>query len=320
MKVFDLHCDTLLCSMLDDKIHLGGSSCQVSLEKMKAGNVAAQCFAIYVPTHDSAEEYGLSCTSYEYYRSCLELYKKELDANSDILRPALSASDIRHNLDSGFLSSVLTVEDSVPLEGRIERLDEFYDDGVRMMSLTWNYPNCVGYPNSPDAADHALPLTDFGRQCVERMNELGIIVDVSHLSEGGFFDVAEISKKPFAASHSCARAVCDHRRNLSDIQLRTLADKGGIVGITLVPSFLKEGGGYADCEDVLRHILHIRNIAGIDSIALGSDFDGFSEANQLSSCADYPLLLRLLEKHLPPAEIEKICFENAMRVFKDVCG
>jgi len=156
-------------------------------------------------------------------------------------------------------------------------------------------------------------------ECLDIMGKLGIIADVSHLSEGGFYDVTR-HKRPFAASHSCARALCDHPRNLSDGQLRALSDCGGIVGLSLVPSFLVPGSSLAGAEDVLRHALHIKNVAGIEAIALGSDFDGFSDENEISDCSRYPLLIRALEKEFSSREIEKICYSNALRVFRDVCG
>lgn len=318
MNIFDLHCDTLLLGMLDDKHSLRSNSGQISLEKMRKGSVSAQCFAIYVPCYEEAEEYGIRLSPYEYYRQAVSLYKKELAENADSIRPALCAADILRNLEGGFLSSVLAIEDSVPLDGKSERLNEFYNDGVRMISLTWNYVNQVAHPNSRDAAKHALGLTEFGRECLEIMGRLGIIADVSHLSEGGFFEVARLGK-PFAASHSCARALCDHPRNLSDEQLRTLADCGGVVGLSLVPSFLAPGSSFGTVEDIVRHALHIKNTAGIESLSLGSDFDGFSDHSEISDCSKYPLLIRSLENKFSSEEIDKICFGNALRVFKDIC-
>jgi len=320
MKIFDLHCDTLMLGMLDKNHSLRSNKGQISLDKMRLGNVNTQCFAIYVPTHDEAAEYNLKLSPYEYYKNAVALFKKEMASNSDMVSTALNSADIRRNLDDGLLNAVLTIEDSIPLEGKAERLQEFYYDGVRMICLTWNYVNHVGHPHSSDHEKHKLGLTEFGRECVSIMNELGMIVDVSHLSEGGFFDVAEQSKKPFAASHSCARAICDHSRNLNDKQLHILADMGGVIGLSLVPSFLRSGSHHGTAEDVLQHALHIKNAAGIESLALGSDFDGFSDKNYIYDCTQYTSLIELFSRHFSTSELEKICFENAMRVFKDVCG
>jgi len=137
-------------------------------------------------------------------------------ANSDHIRQVFCMDDIRRNINEGKISSMLTIEDGVTLDGNLCNLDDYYQKGVRMIVLTWNGENSIGFPNSADADLHLLGLKPFGIEVVRRMGELGMIVDISHLSEGGFYDVAKYSSKPFIASHSCARALCSHQRNLTD--------------------------------------------------------------------------------------------------------
>ena len=142
-----------------------------------------------------------------------------------------------------------------------------------------------------------------------------MIIDVSHLSEGGFYDVAAHSKKPFAASHSCCRALRDHPRNLTDDQLRVLADAGGVVGINFYDQFLGGRDGYTAVDDIVRHILHVRDMAGVDAIAFGSDFDGIESELEFGDYAGFPQILRALEQHFTEDEIDKISSENFLRVF-----
>lgn len=314
--MIDLHCDTLMLCTLRDKHSLRQNSGALSLEKMRSGGVLCQCFAIYILTGQQALEEGLSLGPYEYYREALKVYRQELEKNRDMILPALCVEDIASNRERGLMSSILTVEDAVPLEGRLCRVAELHSDGVRMMSLCWNYENELAFPNSTDENIMGRGLKAFGFDCVDEMNRLGMAVDVSHLSRGGFWDVARHSKKPFAASHSCALALCSHPRNLDDEQLRALADKGGIVGVNFYPAFLStdESGS---AEHIIRHIKHIRNTAGIDCISLGSDFDGFDMACELDSCDKLPLLCRAMEKNFSSGEIDKICSLNALRFFRD---
>lgn len=314
--MIDLHCDTLLKCFESREHRLRKNDGHIDLEKMERGGLRAQCFAVYVPTHE--EDVGLA--PMEYYREAVQLFQSELAANTDLVAPALTAGDIVRNMDAGKLSAILTVEDAVALEGDIRRLDEFWRDGVRMASFTWNYENSLGYPNSFDPDDMKKGLKDFGFECLERMNELGMVADVSHLSEGGFRDIAKHSKKPFAASHSDARALCDYSRNLTDEQLRIIGETGSVVGVNYCAEFLREGGKYSAVSDIVRHLDYMRHRAGMDAVALGSDFDGISCELELKDCSGLPRLVDALGSVFTDGEIEKICRGNALRLFREVIG
>lgn len=314
--MIDLHCDTLLKCMENKDHRLRRNNGHIDLERMRRGGLNAQCFAVYVPTHE--EDMGLA--PMDYYREAAALFHREMAANADLIAPALTAGEIVRNMDNGKLSAILTVEDAVALEGDIRRLDEFWADGVRMASFTWNYENSLGWPNSTDPDEMKKGLKEFGFACLERMNELGMVADVSHLSEGGFWDIVRHSKKPFAASHSNARTLCDHSRNLSDKQLRAIGESGSLVGVNYCADFLREGCEYSAVSDIVRHLDYMRHRAGIDAVALGSDFDGVSCELELSDCSCLPRLTDALESTFTDGEIDKICRTNVLRLFRDVIG
>ena len=319
MRFVDLHCDSIL-EIYTKKKDLADLAGHINLEKLCRGGVLMQCFAAFIATHDCAERNGIHVGAYELFCAMADIFDRQMEIYPDVLAPARSYANVVKNRAEGKISALLTVEDAVPLEGMIERVDEMYARGVRMAALLWNYENSLGFPNSPDAREHAKPLKPFGREAVERMNELGIIVDVSHLSEGGFWDVADISRKPFIASHSCARALCDHSRNLTDAQLRAVAEHGGIVGVNFNSGFLNGREDYTPNADIIRHMDYIRQKAGIESVALGSDFDGIDCALELRDCTGLPSLAEAMESVFTDDEIELISSKNALRVLRDTVG
>ena len=323
--IFDLHCDTL--SALYEKKKAGEpfsiieSELSIDEKKLVLGNYTAQCFAAWV-TKNHAEPYRVC-------REMIDIFHSELK-KSEILAPAYRYDDILRNGREGKISAILSLEDATPIGDDIGRLSEFYQLGVRMIGLVWNYPNSVGYPNfdkskpqnklsrlTPNRKDG---LSDFGYELVSEMNRLGIVIDVSHLSDAGFYDVSRISNKPFVASHSNSRSVCSHVRNLTDGMLRIIAECGGIVGINYYSEFLDNDAerGEKTVERCIEHISHIGELIGYDYIALGSDFDGIPRGAQIDSAKDMPLLVEgLFKSGFRDSEIEKITRENALRVFKE---
>ena len=320
MKIIDLHCDTIMHFWMGKRLS-EMQDAHISLAKLKAGNVGLQCFAIFVPTGSAAERLEGYTTPEAYFDLAYERFLEETEANSDEISQVFTVRDLEENVKQNRISAMLTVEDGVLLHGNIQMLDDYYRKGVRMITLTWNYENSLGFPNSPDSGLHALGLKPFGIEAVERMNELGIIVDVSHLSEGGFWDVVKYSRKPFVASHSCARSLCDVSRNLTDDQLRALAESGGVVGVNYYTRFVRpmkdEQDLYTSIKDISRQLVYMRNVAGIDALALGSDYDGMESTMEWGDCGGTQLLLEGLEKDFTASEIDKIAFENAFRVIRD---
>jgi membrane dipeptidase len=296
------------------------NSGQVDLGKMRSAGAVAQCFAIFLPMGETAAADAITLGPYALFQEIYRLYERELSENSDLILPARSCAGIRANCGAGRMSAILTVEDMALIEEKADRIAELYDKGVRMASLTWNTENCMGYPQSADHAENGRGLKPFGAETVERMNHLGMIVDVSHLSEGGFFDVAELaglSKTPFVASHSGARSICPHPRNLTDEQLAAIGNSGGVVGVNFNAPFLRDGGEVSFITDIVRHLKHMADKAGIEALALGSDFDGITPAEEMRDYRDYGRLLQSLTQAFTGEEIGKICSENYLRVMKD---
>ena len=314
--IFDLHCDTVL-SLYQHKKTLRNWDGHINLAKLKSLGAPVQSFALFLATHDAAEHHGITEPPSELFNSMYEIFIRELEANKDSISQVFTYADIEKNIAENRVSALLTLEDCVLFDGKSERVDEVFKKGVRIAALTWNYENSLGFPNSFDKELHGKGLKKFGFDCVERMNELGIIVDVSHLSEGGFWDVSKCAQKPFIASHSCARALCDHSRCLTDEQLRAIGDCGGVCGVNFYSEFLVKDSVHTTCADVVRHMEHIRNKAGIEAVAFGSDFDGIDCTLEFSDYAGLPTLLDAMGKSFSDKEIELICGKNALRVFRD---
>ncbi|MBQ2959675.1 MAG: dipeptidase [Oscillospiraceae bacterium] len=317
MRIIDMHCDTLLVLRMTGR-NLDEIDAHINVEKLRRGGAMLQCFAIFTPTGPEARIYRLSESPWEYFLNTAQLFENQLQRCSAELAPMRSMAELRRNMAEGKISAMLTLEDAVCIDGDISRVQTLYDKGVRMVTLTWNYENSLAYPNSPDPELHAKGLKDFGIEAVSEMNRLGMIVDVSHLSEGGFYDVAHHSTKPFVASHSCARAVCEHSRSLTDKQLRTLADCGGVCGVNFYSAFLSPESEYSRNEEILLHMEHIVNKAGVESVALGSDFDGISCGLEMKDYAGMARLSELIAERFGADNADRILHGNALRVFGDV--
>ena len=315
MKIIDMHCDTLLAGWRKPERSFYDGDTSINLKLLKENGSLLQFFAMYLSRNEmkTMDSYDILKGIYGYYQTQMEKY-------SDIIKPVYSAQEVLENEEKGLLSSLLTVEDGVFIDGKIERVQEVYDMGVRLITLMWNFENSIGFPCSDDPEAHLKGLKPFGIEVLEKMNELGMIIDVSHMSEGGFYDVARYSKKPFVASHSCARALCSHRRNLTDDQLRTIGNAGGIAGVNFECSFLKEGSNGATYDQIIEHLLYMRDKAGVDAVGFGSDFDGIDDNGELVNYGGFTTLLERMEGKFTYDEIDKICRENALRVIKDVIG
>ncbi|MGY0373380.1 dipeptidase [Clostridium sp. JNZ J1-5] len=309
MNVIDLHCDTAL-KIYEDNSELKNNTYGVDIEKLKKSNSLAQFFALFVELK----------TTKDPLQKCLNMLDRfylELNKNIDTISLARNYDELMKNKSEGKLSAFLTIEEGAVLKGELSNLRNFHRLGVKLITLTWNFPNEIGYPNA--RAEYTNKgLTPFGIQVVEEMNNLNMIIDVSHLSDGGFYDVAKYSKSPFVASHSNARAITNHPRNLTDDMIKILAEKGGIIGINFFGNFLG-GGQFSKIEDMVSHIQHIRNIGGIDVISLGSDFDGIDSTLEIEHIGQIDRLIEGLKKHhFTDDDIEKILYKNALRLLKEI--
>ena len=332
MKYIDLHCDALTSEGV----------LQVTKENLRRGGCMLQCFAAFVNVQ--------KCTPAGRFARAVFLCEKfEEMCEKEGYRVVRKFSDI----EEGKLNAMLTVEEGGAIEGSLEKLEEFYFRGVRMMTLTWNFENEIGAPSPtpppnklgegkvnatpnpyareenacPPCAggENACPpcarggLTAFGRSAAERMKELGMIADVSHGSDRLVKDVAEIMRGPFAASHSNARSVFPHPRNLGDREIRLIADSGGVIGLNFFADFLSPDRSAAgQREALLAHAEHIIKVGGEDVLAIGSDFDGIPENPYLKNPSLMPEFIMELQKKFGGDAAEKICRKNALRVFREV--
>ncbi len=303
-KIFDLHCDTV------HRIKDGGSlrripEAHVDLERLREAGYGLMTFAAFVNAGYTDDPYG----------ECLRLIakiKEGIAQNGDLVGAALCPADIARNRAEGKISALLSVEEGGVIEEDLGRVAELYDLGVRMMTFTWNYDNDIAGSVGGTRGDG---LTEFGRDFLSELEKYSIIADVSHLSDAGFYDVAAAAKRPFIASHSNARAVCPHRRNLTDDMIRIIGNKGGIIGLNFCTDFVGGDGGLGM---LCRHAREIADCGGIESVAVGGDFDGIETNPALPDCTYVPRLAEELRDFgFTEREVDMIMGGNAERFLND---
>lgn len=320
MKFIDMHCDTLAPFAMGKEYSIYENNMQVDFKKMLAGDGLAQFFAIFFPPMEMFKQRGVDITDEMFYNLLKDGFYRDIAAHSDIIAQAKNARDIKANLARGKMSGILTIEDGRMINGDLDMLKKVYDDGVRAISLTWNFENCFGFPNSKDPEIMNKGLKPFGIEAIQLMNDLGILVDVSHLSDGGFYDVAKYSKKPFVATHSNARAVSPHQRNLTDDMIKILGEKGGVTGLNFAPAFINPHmePEFTPIDGIVAHAKYLANLGGIDCVGLGTDFDGIQGEQEVHNSAELPKLADALAKAgFHESEIEKIFYKNVLRVIEE---
>jgi membrane dipeptidase len=306
--VVDLHSDVILDVAAGKRdIAVRGTTGHVDLPRLREGGVDVQVFALFVHPRYAGK-------GFQRVTELLDAFEGLARAQRS-LAPATTVAAIRQAVRAGRIAAVLSVENGSAIDGDPANLDRLYTRGVRILSLTWNQSN--------DLADGALEethggLTPLGRRVLARMAERRMIVDVSHLSERAFWAVLEATTGPIVATHSNAAGLTPHRRNLTDDQLRALARRGGIVGVNYYPAFT----GGPTIQHVLDHVNYLVEIMGADHVALGSDFDGFSQTvTGLEDVSKLPALTAgLLARGYAPDDARKILGANALRVFQTVWG
>ncbi len=261
--VFDAHCDTMQ-KITDSGGRLRENNYHLDLGRIhKLQSDYIQVFAAFINKKQDALPPFLRA------RQIINRYFEEIDSNNDLIEHCINVEQIKDTISMGKTVSLLSIEGGEAIEGSLEKLNEFYNAGVRIMTLCWNYSNeiCDGIEEKRGAG-----LTEFGKSVVSEMNRLGMIIDVSHISEKGFWDVIEASKSPIAATHSNAKAIMPHRRNLDDEQIKAIITCGGCIGVNFYSDFISENK--CSVKHLLNHIEHILALGGEDSVGLGSDFDG----------------------------------------------
>ncbi|MEA2087083.1 MAG: dipeptidase [Candidatus Caldatribacteriota bacterium] len=313
--VFDGHCDTIL-EVINHKRSLGSRMLagHLDIPRMKEGGVNVQFFAVFI------EGIYKPDSSLKRTLQLIDCFYGEIENNRENISLVTNYNQIEEVNRAGKIAAILSIEGGEALEGDLGVLRVLHRLGVRLLTLTWNQRNQIA--DGVGESRTGSGLTEFGLKVIDEMNDLRMLIDVSHLSETGFWDVVKRSKAPIVASHSNCYALCPHLRNLRDEQIKAIADKGGVIGITFVPNFLIQEKRKTTVKDVVKHIDYLVEKAGIDCVGLGSDFDGTAGLPLgLEGVDKIPNITEeLLNRGYKEKDIKKILGENFLRVFKEVVG
>jgi len=348
MPVFDGHNDVLLRLMrgkaVPERAFLEGDNMgHLDWPRMKQGGFAGGFFAVYVPSDDMGIDVDALMTHSEYdvpLPSPLSLEPSQQvtvhmtsllirieRASKGEVKICRSAEDIRRCIDEGKLAAILHIEGAEGIDPDLHMLDVLYESGLRSIGPVWSRPNIFGhgvpfrYPSTPDTGPG---LTDRGRELVRACNRLKIMIDLSHLNEKGFWDVAKLSDAPLVATHSNAYAVCPHSRNLTDKQLAAIRESRGMVGVNFATSFIRPDGRREDdtpLEQMIRHMDHLIEHVGVDGVGFGSDFDGATIPAEIGDVRGLPRLVEAMRRHgYDDATLRKLCYENWVNVLERTWG
>lgn len=314
MFICDCHCDTLT-ELYNKNASLYENEQHFDIKRQIALGGGLQFCAIYVPTEVFRYQGGLRytlCLLDKYNQEIKKLHENSIDVLQ--VRTAEDAGNVlKHKA-----ATLLAIEEGGAIDGSLEALRCLYELGVRAMTLTWSNRNDIADGINEEATGSGLTL--FGKQVVAEMNRLGMLVDVSHISTAGFWSVIETSTKPIIATHSNAKSLCSHPRNLNDEQIKALAQNGGLAGITFAGQFLEEDWHNACIESVYKHIDYMLNLIGNDDhIGFGSDFDGISHPPyNIQGVQDYKPLIEYLSKYYSDETINKITHQNVINLLQKV--
>jgi len=310
MIIVDAHTDTLT-KLIATGENIYSNSLNLDIKRMKKRGKYVQFFAAFI----SPEYYGGRAM-----KRAIELIDKfyeQWKTYKDDMMLCCNYNDIVTSLNENKVAAILSIEGGEALQGSLAALRMFYKLGVRSICLTWNNRNEIA-----DGVAEGITgggLTNFGREVVREMNRLGMLIDLSHISERGFWDVITLSQQPVILSHSNARAVLNHRRNVTDEQIKAVKENGGVIGINLYPYFLNQAGVHS-VSDAIRHIEHIISIAGEDHVGIGADFDQMEPVFDGIDGVKYieNIIEELLKMNYTTDIVSKIAGGNFLRVIKQV--
>ena len=316
IRSFDLHCDTIdtLCmhdlepyaSVDNGENHDGDlESTDASISYDRMNDVRwAQCYAVWTP--DDCP----SVSHLDFYRRGAAYFHEQMELHKEHFTRVTDGRKIQKTVDDGKVAAILTIENSCALEEGIEVLDEFERDGVMVCGLTWNGQNAVA-----GGAYSNVGLSALGREYVAELEQRRMIVDVSHLSDKGFWELEELAKRPYIATHSNSRSVCDHPRNLTDDQFKAIRDRGGLVGLAFFCDFVRGDGRDYEFEELMGHVERWLDLGGEDVICLGSDRDGSRLPDWIRDCSTQGSLFAKASRHLGKEIAHKLFFSNAAEFF-----
>lgn len=333
VRVFDLHCDTIdRLGMLDDPDYageapegaargqgLGSNDAALAADRMLDGQGRrvgwCQCYAVWVPDRCGLER------AQGFYRRGRDWFLQHARKGEGV-EALRDAGQARSVVERGGAAGMLTVENGLAIGEDLANVEAMARDGVKMITLTWNAANQIGSGKWTPGG-----LTPFGEQVVREMERNRIVVDVSHLNDAGFADLLKVARRPFAASHSNSRAVCDVPRNLTDDEFRTIRDMGGVVGINYYRGFVAKRyedvpdgqlapDGDVTFDELAAHIEHFLDLGGEDVLALGSDYDGSAVPGWLDGCEKVAAFHGLVCERFGREVADKMFFENACAFFE----
>ncbi|MCR5678601.1 MAG: membrane dipeptidase, partial [Prevotella sp.] len=309
LLTLDTHCDTPMFFPQGINFATRDKRILVDLPKMTEGRLDATIMVAYIP--QKMEE-----SAYAYANSIFDKIETIVSDNAAHLALARTPDELWQNKQAGKKSIMLGIENGKALEGKLSNIQHFANRGIVYITLCHNGDNDIC--DSAKGTQTHGGVSAFGAEVIQKMNELGLMVDLSHASEKSFYDALDISRMPIVCSHSSCRALCNHPRNLTDDQMRALARKGGVCQITLYPGFLK-ADGQATILDEMAHLDHAIQVMGIDHVGLGTDFDGDGGVPGLADASELSLFTRqLLARHYSEQDIQKIWGGNFLRVMKQV--
>ncbi|MBQ5799962.1 MAG: membrane dipeptidase [Oscillospiraceae bacterium] len=307
--LIDLHCDTLADwkytstgnpDTLDDPKRV------LTLSNMPKEVNWAQFYAVFIPDEERGEK------AIEYFEFNRKNFERQMELFSDRVAPCRNAADMEAAWAAGKTAAFLTIENGSAIAGDMSRVKLLADQGVRCITLVWNGENEIG---SGHTTQHGL--SDFGKAVVPELEKQGILIDVSHLNDPGFEDLMSVVKKPFVATHSNARSVCAHKRNLTDDMIREMVKRDCLIGLNYFVKFLENDGNVESLDQLMKHIEHFFALGAEKNLALGSDFDGAVLPECLSTPAKAAGIYGyLLERGMSREQAEGIMFRNAQEFLK----
>ncbi len=306
MNLIDTHVDTIT-TLMDNKEFFLNNNCHISLDRLSTYDKKGIYFAIWLSIERRKNAFAETIKAIDFYH-------KELAENQNFIAHSNNFSEFNNTFNSGKVASILGLEGGEALEGNIDNLYTLHDKGVRLITLTWNNDNEIG--SGVLGKDEGL--TSFGKNVVKKMNNLNMILDISHLNRKGFFDVVELTEKPILASHSNAYSIHSSKRNLFDDQLDALKNINSYVSFTIHSPFIN-GDNKCSINDTLRHIDHLINKLGEDFVSIGTDFDGTNFLPcEINNISDLFLLYNLLKKTYNTEIANKIFYQNQLNFLKKV--
>jgi membrane dipeptidase len=348
IPIFDGHNDVLLRLIRKGESGNGAKSFldgdgvgHLDLPRAVEGGFTGGLFAVFVPSEMTSTDTAMAEPRYDvplpdqvalsgaqaYALDMVALLMRIVRTSGGRVRLCRTAADIEASVEAGALATVLHIEGAEPIDRDLKMLDVLHAAGLRSLGIVWSRPNIFGhgvpfrFPSTPDTGPG---LTGEGKALVAACNELRIVIDLSHITEKGFWDVAELSRAPLVASHSNAHALTQHSRNLTDRQLDAIRDSDGLVGINFATCFLREDGRMRSdtpLSDVVRHADYLIDRLGVDRVGLGSDFDGGTVPDEIGSVAGLPKLVEAFRSAgYDDAALRKLCFDNWIGLLRRTWG